>query len=187
MNRHFVFLVPKAGLAELIIAWTSSLAHPCCRDRIPTWHLFLDGNSVDTFCSLKGRMVSAAFGKAGKEVLCCCLCLTESTHCSQQVDITRGVNNTGRTSVVTSPKHSKKTKMMQPKWKFLLRWVKILRSSSSHFFAFGGSLKRLPPWCSCCFPELLPYYRHNAWKGTNHFMVHYWIPQYHLVVMSLTV
>lgn len=55
-------------------------------------------------------MVSAAFGKAGKEVLHCCLCLTESTHCSKQLDITRSVNTTGRTSAVTSPKHSKKTK-----------------------------------------------------------------------------
>lgn len=60
-------------------------------------------------------MVSAAFGKAGKEVLHCCMCLTESAHCSKEVHITRGVNNTGRTSVVTSPKHSKKAKMKQPK------------------------------------------------------------------------
>lgn len=135
MNRHFVFLVPKGR-----ISWVDNclnLACPCCWDRIPAWHLFLDGNSVDTFCSLRGRMVSAAFWKAGKEVLHCCLCLTESTHCSKQVDITRGVNSTGRTAVVTSPKHSKKTKMMQPKWKLLLGWLKILRSSSSHLLAFG--------------------------------------------------
>lgn len=60
-------------------------------------------------------MVSAGFGKVGKEVLHCCLCFTESTYCSKQGDITQGVNDTGRISVVTSPKHSKKTKMMQHK------------------------------------------------------------------------
>lgn len=143
MYRHLVCLVPKAALAKLIIAWTGSLA---LKDAIRTEYghatcfssVFPEGNSVVTFYSLEGRMVSAAFSREWEEsgVLVLVpywehpLLKAGRYHPRWQHMENLSCNECQALKI-------KMTKMMQSKWKLLLRWAEILRSNSSRLLAFG--------------------------------------------------
>lgn len=152
-------LVP-AGLAGLTVVWTGSLAlkgafgaeygHATFFSSV-----FLDSNSVVTFCLLEGRMISAAFSRGweGSVVLLLVPYWKKSLCKAGQY---RPNGSTRRTSVVVSPKFSRS------KWP---RWY----SPSEVFFWDGlklwvvtAAISLLPPCCSCCFPDLLCYCRHSG-------------------------
>lgn len=199
-------LVP-AGLAALIVVWTGILA---LKDAIGTEYghatffssVFLDSDSVVTFCPLEGRMVSAVFSRGwegsvmvsaafsrGWEGSVVLLLVPYWKNSLRKAQWYHPNGDTRRTSVIMSPKfsRSKWPRWYSPSEDYFWGGLKTWAVTAAVSLLSDISVRRLPPCCSCCFPDLC-YCRHSgALKGRNHFRVHHGIPQHRLLVMSLAV